>query len=191
MPKITAPTVAEHRVAQRRALIDAAEAIVSELGATAVTPRSVRARAGLARSWFYEYFPFRDDLLAAIALQAFDEWGAELRAAVAAASPGRARLHAYVEATMRMTADGKHSLALKMQRADLSPKNFDAIMAMHDTLTAPLTDVLGSLGLSPDPTHATLVQGLLNAGVQLVEHGVDAETATSSINSVLDAGLHA
>jgi len=191
MPKITAPTVAEHRVAQRRALIDAAEAIVCELGVTAVTPRSVGARAGLARSSFYEYFPSRDDLLAAIALQAFDEWGAELRAAVAAASPGRARLHAYVEATMRMTADGKHSLALKMQRADLSPKNFDAIMAMHDTLTAPLTDVLGSLGLSPDPTHATLVQGLLHAGVQLVEHGVDAETATSSINSVLDAGLHA
>lgn len=191
MPKITAPTVAEHRVAQRRALIDAAEAIISELGVAAVTPRSVGERAGLARSSFYEYFPSKDDLLAAIALQAFDEWGVELRAAVSAAAPGRARLHAYVEATMRMTADGKHSLALKMQRADLSPKNFDAIMAMHDTLTAPLTDVLGSLGLSSDPTHATLVQGLLNAGVQLVEHGVDAEAATSSINSVLDAGLHA
>lgn len=104
VPKITAPTVAEHRVAQERALIAAAVAIIAEDGVRGISPRAVCERAGLARSSFYEYFPSKDDLLAAIAVEAFDDWAAELEAAMGAAAPGRARLHAYVEATIRMTA---------------------------------------------------------------------------------------
>lgn len=191
MPKITAPTVAEHRVAQRRALIAAAETIIGELGVAAVNPRSVGERAGLARSSFYEYFPSKDDLLAALAVEAFDEWGAEVRAAVSAAAPGRARLHAYVEATMRMTGDGKHALATRMRRTELSPKSFEAIMAMHDSLAAPLRDVLDELGIPDAPAQAALVQGLVNAGVQSIEHGAPAEVATARINAILDTGLHA
>lgn len=191
MPKISAPTVAEHRVAQRGALITAAKAIIGELGVAAVSPRSVGERAGLARSSFYEYFPSKDDLLAAVAIQAFDEWGAEVRAAISAAAPGRARLHAYVTATMRMAGDGKHSLATRMQQTDLSPKSFDAIMAMHDSLAAPLRDLLDDLGLPDGSTQAALVQGLLSAGIQLIEHGAPAEDITAQINAILDAGMHA
>lgn len=191
MPKITAATVTEHRVAQRRALIAAAEAIIGELGVAAVTPRSVGERAGLARSSFYEYFPSKDDLLAALAIQAFDEWETEVRAAVSAATPGRARLHAYVEATMRMTGDGKHALATRMRRTELSPKGFEAIMAMHDSLAAPLRDVLDDLRIPDAPAQAALVQGLLNAGVQLIEHGAPADAVTARITTILDTGLHA
>ena len=191
MPKITAPTVAEHRVAQRRALIAAAETIIGELGVAAVSPRSVGERAGLARSSFYEYFPSKDDLLAAVAIQAFDEWGVEVRAAVSEAAPGRARLHAYVDATMRMAGDGKHALATRMRRTELSPKSFEAIMAMHDSLAAPLRDLLDDLGIPDAQGQAALVQGLLNAGIQLIEHGMPADAVTGRINAILDAGMHA
>lgn len=189
MPKITAPTVAEHRAAQRRSLLSAAEAIVREDGVAAVTPRSVGERAGLARSSFYEYFPSRDDLLAAIALQSFEEWAAEVSAAVASAPAGRARLHAYVEATMRMTADGKHTIATGLREADLSPKSLDAIMKMHESLVTPLRDLLEELGVADAPTQAALVQGLLDSGVRLVGHGADARAVTASITALLDAGL--
>lgn len=189
MPKITAPTVAEHRIAQRRALLAAAEAIIAGEGVAAVTPRLVGERAGLSRSSFYEYFPSKDDLLAAIAIQAFDEWVVELKAATSAAAPGRDRLHAYVEATMRMTADGKHALATGLRQADLSPKSFDAIMAMHDTLVAPLRDLLEEMQI-PDPgTRAMLVQGILNSGVQLVGHGASAASMSASITAILDSGI--
>lgn len=189
MPKITAATVAEHRAAQRASLLAAGEAIIAESGVDAVTPRAVGERAGLARSSFYEYFPSKDDLLAAIALQAFDEWAIELDAAVAAAKPGRARLHAYIAATIRMTADGKHELAAGLQQADLSPKSFETIMAMHDRLTAPLRTLLEHLGVRDAPVKAALVQGVINAGVELVSHGVDADATTDAVIDLLDAGL--
>ncbi len=189
MPKISAPTVAEHRVAQRQALITAAEELIQEEGVAAVTPRSVGERAGLARSSFYEYFPSKDDLLAAIAIRAFDDWAAEVDTAVSAAAPGRARLHAYVEATLRMTADGKHGLATGLQRAELSPASYETIMAMHDSLTAPLQNLLTELGVADAPRRAALVQGLLTAGMQLVQHGVAVREVAASITDLLDAGL--
>lgn len=189
MPKISAPTVAEHRVAQRQALLAAAETLIVESGVSAVTPRSVGERAGLARSSFYEYFPSRDDLLAAVATRAFDAWADEVRAAVDAAPAGRARLHAYVEATMRMTADGKHDLATGLQQVELSPTSYDAIMAMHDALTTPLHDLLAELGVAEPARHAALVQGLINAGMQLVGHGVTAAEATASLVGMLEHGL--
>ena len=78
MPKISAPTVAEHRAAQRAALLAATEQLLVEVGLAGVTPRSIAERAGLARSSFYEYFGSRDDILAAVAIAAFDRWAAEI-----------------------------------------------------------------------------------------------------------------
>lgn len=189
MPRISAPTVAEHRAAQRAALIAAGEAVIREQGVAAVTPRTVGEKAGLARSSFYEYFPSRDDLLAAIAVNAFDALAAEVDAVVAAAPPGRARLHAYVAATMRMSADGDHDLATGLRDAELAPKDFEAIMAMHDRLTGPLRTLLEELGIPDAGTRAILVQGLVNAGVQLVAHGVPVETVIDSVVRMLDHGL--
>lgn len=189
MPKITAPTVAEHRVAQRAAVMAAARAIIAEHGVAAVTPRAVSERAGLARSSFYDYFPSRDDLLAAIAIEAFERWAEELDASIAAAPPGRARLHAYVEATIRMTADGKHDLATELQQAELSPKSYDAVMEMHDTLTAPLHNLLVDLGLPRDPIVPTLVQGVITAGMQLVSHGMTVEETVAAVTRLLDGGV--
>ena len=48
-------------------------------------------------------------------------------------------MRAYVEATMRMTADGKHSIASILQQADISPSKYDDIMALHTTLLRPST----------------------------------------------------
>lgn len=191
MPKISAPTVAEHRAAQRRALLAAAEAIVAEHGVPAVTPRSVTAHAGLARSSFYEYFPSIDDLLTAVALQAFTDWAEELEAAIVAVPPGRARLHAYIDATLRMTADGRHGLAAGLQQADLSPSNREAIMALHDTLAAPLSRLLEDLGVPDAAILGALVQGMVSAGVQLLEHGASASSVAASITSILDDGIPA
>jgi AcrR family transcriptional regulator len=157
----------------------------------AVNPRAVGARAGLARSSFYDYFPSKDDLLAALAIEAFERWAEELEAAVAAAPPGRARLHAYVEATIRMTADGKHDLATELQQAELSPKSYDAVMELHATLTTPLRNVLLELGLPGDPAATTLVQGVIAAGMQLVAHGMPVEETVDAVTALLDHGVGA
>jgi AcrR family transcriptional regulator len=189
MPKISAPTVAEHRAAQRRALIAAAEALIAEAGVGAVTPRSVGERAGLARSSFYEYFASKDDLIAAVAVEAFEQWSAEIEAVTSGAPAGRARLHAYVEATIRMTADGKHALATELREAELSSTSRDAIMAMHEVLGAPLVRLLQDAGTPDAEAQAALVQGVIGAGVQLVTHGAPAAEVTAAITAMLDAGV--
>ncbi|WP_406673984.1 helix-turn-helix domain-containing protein [Nonomuraea sp. N2-4H] len=70
MPRIQAPTVAEHRAAQRRALLDAAREILAETGRPPTLAR-VAERAGLARSSLYQYFRSSGDLLNAVVEDVF------------------------------------------------------------------------------------------------------------------------
>lgn len=188
MPKISAPTVAEHRAAQRTALLAATEQLLLDTGLSGVSPRSIAERAGLARSSFYEYFGSRDDILTAVAIAAFERWAAEVDEALAGVATAD-RLRTYVRTTLRMTADGKHSIAATLQQADLAPSKLEDIMALHSTLLEPVVALLRETGV-PDPeAHATLVQGLLNAGVQLVGHGVEPDAATAMIADLLAKGL--
>ncbi len=189
MPKISKPTVAEHRTAQRAALIGAAEAILLEVGVTGVNPRTVCERAGMGRSSFYDYFPSKDDLLAAVAMRAFDEWGAEIDDALRNAEPGLGRLTAYVAATMRMTADGKHAIAAELRGEELSPSKQEDIKALHDALLKPVRTVLEDLAVPDAAAQAYLVQGLLNTGVQLVTHGMSADEVSAKIMALLTRGL--
>ena len=57
MPRIDAPTVAEHHVMRRDAIIAAARDLLGTAGASAVTPAAVAGRSGLARTSVYQYFP--------------------------------------------------------------------------------------------------------------------------------------
>ena len=56
MPRISAPTVAQHRMRQRDALLHAATELLVSGGLSAVTPAAVGAAAGLARPSVYQYF---------------------------------------------------------------------------------------------------------------------------------------
>jgi len=189
MPKITAPTVAEHRVAQRAALVRAAEAVLTEAGLAGVTPGSVTERAGMARSSFYDYFPSKDDLLVAIAIMAIERWDAELEAALDGVEPGLPELRVFVDATMRMTADGKHAIAGTLREANLKPSHLEDLMELHDVLMRPLQRVLEHLGLPASASTMALVQGVLGAGVQLVTHGVTGEDAADQVYALLTHGI--
>jgi len=189
MPRISAPTVVEHRAAQRTALISAGEKVLAEAGLAGFTPRSVCEKAGLSRSSFYDYFPSKDDLLVAIAMEAIEQWDAEMEAILAPVEPGEAELRAFVEATMTMSADGRHALASVLREADLSPSRMDDLMALHDALMRPVHRVLDHLGIDVMPSTATLVQGVLAAGVQLVSHGVDPKSVSDDVFRMLTRGL--
>lgn len=189
MPKITAPTVAEHRASQREALISAGENILRSGGLAKFSPTSVSERAGIARSSFYDYFPSKDDLLVSIAISAMERWDAEIEEELHAVEPGTAELQAFVAATMRMTADGKHEIAAIVREADLTPSKVDELMALHDALFRPVIRVLTGLGMDSSQTSIILIHGVLNAGVQLVAHGVDHEQVAADVFRLLTQGL--
>lgn len=188
MPKISAATVVEHRAAQRAALLRATEELLPESGVAGVTPRAVAERAGLARSTFYEYFPSRDDVLAAVAIAAFDRWAAEIDAALAEVDAAD-RLRVYVEATMRMTADGRHGIASTLRETDLAPSDREAVMALHTTLLEPLRAILRDSGVPDVDIQAALAQGALGAGMQLAGHGVDPDVVAAHVTALLTNGL--
>ncbi|TFV85168.1 TetR/AcrR family transcriptional regulator [Microbacterium sp. dk485] len=189
MPKISAPTVAEHRAAQRAALVRAGEALLAESGLAGVSPRSVCERAGMSRSSFYDYFPSLDDLLVAIAIDAIERWDAEIDEALVGVEPGLDELRAFVDATMAMTADGKHAIAGALRDANLSPSRFDDLMALHDALMRPLVRVLDHLDVPNPPSAAVLAQGVLGAGIQLISRGTDHREVARDVFGLLARGL--
>lgn len=177
MPRITAPTVAQHRAAQHRALLDAARVILAEGTGKAPTLAAVAARAGLARSSAYEYFRSSKDLLAALVQDVFPRWSTcVINAMNAAGTPGE-RVLAYVDANLRLVADGEHAVARAL--AAVAPEqDLDAnTRTMHEQLSTPLIAALTDRGI-PDPaTTAEMINAVVYAASRLIESGAD-EVAT-------------
>ncbi|WES64294.1 TetR/AcrR family transcriptional regulator [Microbacter sp. GSS18] len=189
MPRISEPTVAEHRAAKRAALLRAAAELVEHEGVDAVKPAAVTARADLARSSFYEYFSSREDILVALTVEAFEEWGRDLEAALADVEPGLPRLRRYVEATTEMSADGTHHLATVLQQADISPQRMEDVMALHDALLLPLIEVLRDAGVEDLYATVPLVNGLLGAAVKSVSEGADPQSVAAEAYRILTNGV--
>jgi AcrR family transcriptional regulator len=76
----------ESAAATRRALLDAAGALLDAGGPDAVTLREVGARAGVSRSAPYRHFDSKESLLMAVAAEAWNDLGDTLEALTA--SPG-------------------------------------------------------------------------------------------------------
>lgn len=189
MPKISAPTVAEHRARQREALLTAGADVLLESGLTGVTPAAIAKRAGLARSSFYEYFPSATDLLTEIAVKAFDEWATELDALVTAHTPGQAQLETYVRSTIQMVADGKHRVADAMNGAGFSEEQSARFQELHIQLTTPLRRIVRDLALPEPRIQGELIQGIVDAAVKLVNHGADPGRTTTTALMMVTSSL--
>ncbi len=173
MPRIVEPTLAEHRASRRAALIEAGEFVLRRRGLAAVTPGNVCERAGLARTSFYDYFRTKDDLLIAIAIDAMERWAADIEQLLAHVEPGLPALKAYIDATMQMTAEGRHDIASALREANLKPSKMDDLMTLHGVLFRPLMHVLAGLEINSLERALAMLEGLLNAGVGLVTRGSD------------------
>ena len=70
----------ESAAATRRALLDAAAALLDEAGPAAVTLREVGARAGVSRGAPYRHFANKESLLTAVAAESWERLGDRMRA---------------------------------------------------------------------------------------------------------------
>ncbi|WP_027942760.1 TetR/AcrR family transcriptional regulator [Amycolatopsis taiwanensis] len=183
MPKINAATVAEHRAQQRAALIQAAVDVLVEQGAAAVTPAAVGARAGLARSSFYQYFPSGAAILAAIVEDTFTAANTALDQALRGIEGPAERIDAFVRAELRLAAQGLHRPAAALMRAELPQECRDRVHELHHLHYAPLQAAIAERNPTAPLLTAQLVGGLLQAAMTAVEHGADP-------NEVADRALH-
>ncbi|MFI6168103.1 TetR/AcrR family transcriptional regulator [Nocardia sp. NPDC051052] len=171
MPRIDAPTVAEHRANQERALLDAARMVLLKSGPQAVTPATVGAAAGLARSSVYKYFRSGDEILFRIVADALMEWGERVRDTVERAETPAGQVEAYVRTTLALAAAGAHRIVVlgsaiprdEAARRDLADAHHDA--------AAPLRAALIALDTPNPDLTADLIDGVLGRAVEHLDAG--------------------
>lgn len=186
MPRITAPTVAEHRAAQKRALLDAAREVLAEGNPEDLGFAEIAARAGLARSSMYQYFRSRQHLLEALIEDAFPRWSARVEEAMAAAGPPDRRVLAYVRANLDLVAEGEHAIATAIASIVPSDKLNEASATMHGRLRAPLVAALDELGASDPAETAELVSAVVHAASRRIEAGADVAATRSRATELIE-----
>ncbi|AKE87897.1 MULTISPECIES: TetR/AcrR family transcriptional regulator [Rhodococcus] len=186
MPKISAATVAEHRATQLRALLDAAHALLTESPERPPSLGEVAARAGLARSSVYHYFRSREDLLRAVVEDMFPRWNAKVIAAMDEAGDPAGRVLAYVDANLRLVAEGEHALVGAL--ATVTPQAFtdERMQTLHRELVLPLVEALREHGTTHPELAAELVGAVVHKGTELIESGRNLEEVRRAVRDLLE-----
>lgn len=189
MPRIDAPTVAEHHSRRRAALLAAAESVLAEQGVDALTLAAVGSVAGLARSSVYQYFDSTPALVAAVVEDSFPRATELLRAAVAGAGTPRERVDAYVRTALELATDRTHRSLSALAGADLHPACRARLAQLHAEQGAPLREALREVG-DPDPAlTARLLTGILGAAAALVAEGAPRATVESRTLALVHHGI--
>jgi AcrR family transcriptional regulator len=177
VPRIDAPTVAEHHARQRRALLNAARALLAETG-EAPSMTAVGRRAGLARTSVYQYFDSPEALLHAVVADVLPEWAQQVHRRVAdAQSPGE-RVWAYVEANVALFASSEQAVAQALSRVVDPHVLRGPMQEFHAQLQVPLREALNDLG-EPD---VAIMSEMIDAII------VHASRAASSSDAVCGDG---
>lgn len=169
MPKIAAPTVAEHRERRRDALIEAATSVLRESGT--VTMSSVAERTGLSRSAVYEYYTSAADLIADVVVDELTAWIDHLADAVAGIDEPGARLEAWIREALAYVADGRHALVRAAGDASLPPVRRAQVQSLHRELAAPVHGALRELGVVDADRIASYIWGVVESATRHIEAG--------------------
>ena len=189
MPKISAPTVAEHRSRQRAALLRSATEILATQGMGAVTPAAVGAAAGLARPSVCQYFSSGGAIIAAIIEDVFPRANQILAESLAAAVTPSERLDAYIRETLRLAAEGYHRPASALAGATLPPECLTRLTELHREQAAPFIQVLSELGVPDLPVTGPLLAGMIEVGMTMVEGGQSLAVVTERTRTLIHAAI--
>ena len=162
MPKISAPTIHEHRELRRQQLISASLELALDEGAGAVTVAAVAKKAGLARSSIYEYFASSADLIADLIIEG-----------------------------LRYVADGRHMLVKSLNTISTPESRKEEISMGHRKMIAPLRQALVETGIKDPVAAAAFLSSVTDAASIRIDAGNEAELEIQSAIIFALAGLRA
>jgi AcrR family transcriptional regulator len=188
MPRIAAPTVAEHHRMRRASVVAAARTVLGNDGVPGVTPAAVARGAGLARSSVYQYYPSSAALLAAAVEAMFAEAAERIRDDLARADSPREQIRAYVRAAVTTATDrcgpfhGLTGLVL--------PEPCRArLRELHEQLAEPLRAAVATSGAPAPEITSALVLGAVASAANLVQNGHDLDDALARTLDFVENGL--
>ncbi|WP_104103729.1 TetR/AcrR family transcriptional regulator [Arthrobacter sp. 08Y14] len=185
MPRITAPTVAEHRAAQQRALLDAARTLLAQTG-EAPSMADVAALAGLARPSAYQYYKSRQDLLHALVLDVFPRWAQRVEEAMRAQPEPADRILAYVLTNIALVAEGEHAVGNALAAVAPSEELNTQSAIMHSQLLDPLVGTLRELGAEDPAATAELINGIVHTATKQLESGTPQQAVNARVTELLE-----
>ena len=188
MPRIDAPTVAEHHQMRRDSLLAAGVDILAMEGPSGLTHSALGEAAGIARTSVYQYFPSRDELVASVIDRAFTAARAHLTAAVEHEASPLDRVTAYVTHALSTASDATHSAFAGIPEDLLSSANKQRLDELHRAVVAPLREALTELGV-PDPSlAASFIDGMIQSAARRVLAGDDPVTVTAALVAAVVSG---
>jgi AcrR family transcriptional regulator len=191
MPKISAPSIVEHRELRRQQLISAALELALGEGAEAVTVAAVAKKAGLARSSIYEYFASSADLIADLILEELDYYSNRLAAAIVVATDPFEKIEHWIAEGLRYVADGRHMLVKSLNTISTPEFRKEEIAMGHRKMIAPLRQALVETGIKDPAAAAAFLSSVTDAASIRIDAGNDAELEIQRAITFALAGLRA
>ncbi|WUH97014.1 TetR/AcrR family transcriptional regulator [Spirillospora sp. NBC_00431] len=160
----------------KEALLDAAEAVLSEQGTQALTLSAVADRAGVSKGGLLYHFPTKEALVRAMVARVIDEFDGLIASYVDSYGDGvpNAYTRAYVEATFEILTGEARAYrrwsAITAAAADpeqAAPLN-EAMRRWHGR--APADDATGATTGDPDPGIAMVVRLAAEGLWEVVSH---------------------
>ena len=191
MPKISAPSIVEHRELRRQQLISAALELALGEGAEAVTVAAVAKKAGLARSSIYEYFASSADLIADLILEELDYYSNRLAVAIVDATDPFEKIEHWIAEGLRYVADGRHMLVKSLNTISTPEFRREEIAMGHRKMIAPLRQALVETGIKDPAAAAAFLSSVTDAASLRIDAGNDAELEIQRASTFALAGLRA
>ena len=181
--------------ANRAAILDAARDVFADIGFGAASVRDIIRGTGLAAGTFYNYFPDKESVLAAL----LEESAVEARARVAAARARATTLREFVEGAYRAyfeyLAEDRATFEMLRRNAGTIREMFDepAIGAGTEELATDLRAAIDA-GLLPEMDTEYMAAAMVGAGVEvgvrmLDRDPPDVDGATAFVTELFLAGI--
>ena len=191
MPKIQAPSIAEHRERRRHQLIAAAMELAISGGAEAVTVSAVAQRAGLSRSSIYEYFSSSADLIADLVVEELDYYTARLAEAIKGSTDPFEKIALWIAEGLRYVEDGRHMLVKSLNTVSTPDYRKEEVAMGHRRLISPLRQALAETGIKEIASAGAFLQSVTDAASMRIDAGNDAELEIQNAVAFALAGLRA
>ncbi|RMB61489.1 TetR/AcrR family transcriptional regulator [Tessaracoccus antarcticus] len=178
MPRISAPTVVEHRAMVQQQLVDAAEQILRSGQPDALTASAVTAAVGIARNSIYRYVDSVDDLRGLVLARHLPSWLEAVDNELAAIEDPADRVAIWVRANLEQAARSGHGWLMGLGQTSVPS---EATMKVMETAHATMRDVLANawMRLAKDRETAMVAagftRGILEAGFKQLDAGRDPE----------------